>query len=601
MAILNRLIGLTSPAAALHQAIQLCEEGRFAEALPLLTHAAKAGMPEAEYRIARCYLEGTGVPRSQLEGGRWLERAASHGYIEAQSLLAALCVHGLAGDASDDPMRAGGPQAGQLFAVDTPADPDFKSGLKWARQAADAGSAKAQALLAYILTYGPEPMCNLAEAHRWYERSAAAGCPEGNLGYALSLARHTRNKEDQRQIAEHLRRAAEAQLPTAIYLFAALTERGVGVTRDPKVAVQLYHLAAERGHRSAQVQWGLALMEGREVEQDRVAGESWLRRAALAGDPQAAALVGNLYVQSGPLLPNYAEAANWFRRAADAGDAPSARALASLYLTGAGVAQDNDEAARWLRVAAQAGDQASQVDLANLVMEGVGSAADSAKVAGWFKQAAAAGDLIAAFNLGICLTKGVGVEQDEKQAALWLRHAADGLADAKYMYGRMLADGRGVVPDLAEARNWFRQASEAGMPDAQAALAEMMVHGRGGPREPAAALALFEKAAAKGHSGAMFALGALHGGGYGLPTDRRTARRWFREAANLGHGQAQLMLGRYLARGVGGEANPAEAREWLERAVAQGVADAQNDLADLSSPSPRYAGQGPDYLAPAEG
>ena len=37
-----------------------------------------------------------------------------------------------------------------------PAEPDFKSAMKWARQAADAGSASGQALLAYILTYGPE-------------------------------------------------------------------------------------------------------------------------------------------------------------------------------------------------------------------------------------------------------------------------------------------------------------------------------------------------------------------------------------------------------------------------------------------------------------
>ena len=42
------------------------------------------------------------------------------------------------------------------------------------------------------------------------------------------------------------------------------------------------------------------------------------------------------------------------------------------------------------------------------------------------------------------------------------------------------------------------------------------------------------------------------------------------------------MLGRYLKSGVASEPNPAKAREWLERAVAQGVADAQQDLAELS-------------------
>jgi len=97
-------------------------------------------------------------------------------------------------------------------------------------------------------------------------------------------------------------------------------------------------------------------------------GESWLLRAALAGDPQAATLVGNLYVQSGPLPPNYAEASNWYRRAAEAGDKVAVRALGSLYLTGAGLARDNEEAARWLRTAAEAGR--AQVDLANLALEG---------------------------------------------------------------------------------------------------------------------------------------------------------------------------------------------------------------------------------------
>jgi TPR repeat protein len=64
-------------------------------------------------------------------------------------------------------------------------------------------------------------------------------------------------------VVKQLRRAAEAQLPTAIYLLGVLTESGLGVPRDPAVAAQLYHDAAEKGHRSAQVRWGLKLLEGR--------------------------------------------------------------------------------------------------------------------------------------------------------------------------------------------------------------------------------------------------------------------------------------------------------------------------------------------------
>lgn len=195
-----------------------------------------------------------------------------------------------------------------------------------------------------------------------------------------------------------------------------------------------------------------------------------------------------------------------------------------------------------------------------------------------------AGDLVSAFNFWLCFAKGVGTEQDEEEAARWLRRAAEGVPEAQYAYGRMLAEGRGVAADIDGARTWFARAADAGVADAQVALAEMMVNGRGGPRDLAGALELFEKAAGERHSGAMFALGALHGGGHGMPIDRANAVRCFRAAAELGHAPAQLMLGRYLATGAAGERDPVEARLWLERAVAQGISEAQPDLAELTLP-----------------
>src|SRR5580704_13015691 len=219
MLVLDRLIGLASPEAALRRAVRLSDQGKVSEAFPLLTRSAKAGIADAEYRVACCYLEGAGVPASRIEGARWLQRAAGHGHVEAQTLLGGLCVHGLAGDVN-------GARPERLFAEEGPGEPDFASALKWSRQAAEAGSAKAQAVLAYVLTCGPEEMRDLEEAHRWYQRSAAAGCPEGCLGYALSLAPRTQDEAGRHEVAEHLRQAAEAELPTAIYLLAVLTEQG---------------------------------------------------------------------------------------------------------------------------------------------------------------------------------------------------------------------------------------------------------------------------------------------------------------------------------------------------------------------------------------
>src|SRR5205807_4523458 len=95
-------------------------------------------------------------------------------------------------------------RADRLFAAEEAHEPDFASALKWARQAAEAGDAKGQALLGYVLSCGPEALREPEEAHRWYERSSAQGCPEGCLGYALSLAPRTHDEDGRREVARHL-------------------------------------------------------------------------------------------------------------------------------------------------------------------------------------------------------------------------------------------------------------------------------------------------------------------------------------------------------------------------------------------------------------
>ena len=116
-----------------------------------------------------------------------------------------------------------------LFPGDEPAEPDFVQAEKWARRAAELQSANGQAVLAFILSAGPEALRNPEEAHRWYERSANGGSPQGDLGYGLSLLRSAIGQQDEEQrAAQHIRRAAEAGLPPAIYWQGALTEHGRG-------------------------------------------------------------------------------------------------------------------------------------------------------------------------------------------------------------------------------------------------------------------------------------------------------------------------------------------------------------------------------------
>ncbi|MEO9190145.1 MAG: SEL1-like repeat protein, partial [Acetobacteraceae bacterium] len=383
MGLLDTLTGAFSPRLALRRAVRLGDRGRIGPSFRLMSRAARAGLAEAEYRIGRCYLEGGGVPVSRADAVRWLGKAGEQGYVEAQSLLATLYLHGLVATA-----RGHGAAANLFDSNESAASPDYQEAARWARKAAEGGSADGQALLGYILTSGPETVRDADAAREWYRKSAEAGCPQGALGYALALGQMPGGEEHNKEIVAWLRKAGEADLPTALFLLGEITDRGFCVPRDRAVATELYRRAAEKGHRSGQARYGLALMEGAGIAANPVDGETWLRKAALAGDPEAAALVGDLYARGGPLPPNYAEAAMWFRRASEAGHKGASRALGMLYLTGAGVPRDEREAAHWFRLSADAGDARAQIDLANLVRQGAAGEDDARHAREWFEQAA---------------------------------------------------------------------------------------------------------------------------------------------------------------------------------------------------------------------
>ncbi|MBV9748026.1 MAG: sel1 repeat family protein, partial [Acetobacteraceae bacterium] len=134
-ALLERVHAAVSPAAKLRRAARLTAAGQGAEAFALLAPLAERGMPEAQLRVGRAYLDGKGVPASRSDAARWFERAGRSGLVEAQSLLAALHLTGVATSLSSD----------QLFApvhagASTEAAANFTAAAEWARRAAAAGS-----------------------------------------------------------------------------------------------------------------------------------------------------------------------------------------------------------------------------------------------------------------------------------------------------------------------------------------------------------------------------------------------------------------------------------------------------------------------------
>jgi uncharacterized protein len=306
-------------------------------AFALFAKAAKAGLPMAQYRLGHCYLMGQGIPASITEAIRWFQRAARSGDPLACLRLAELALQGV-GETTDSGLFGGGV-----------AEPDFTTAEHWCHRAIAAGSLEAKALLGFILADGPAG--DRAAARQMYQEAAAAGSPRGQLGLALLLL-SSGTPIDATHARVLLRQAATANIAAAHHILGMLAESD----SDFPLAIDHYRQAADGGHLQAQVRYAFALLEGRGTPANSFRAETWLRKAALAGDAQAAAVLGYLYACGDTLARRPAEAVAWLDQAARSGHDGAARTLANiLSQVGAGADQPTGSGPPCLPAPAQSG------------------------------------------------------------------------------------------------------------------------------------------------------------------------------------------------------------------------------------------------------
>ncbi len=108
-------------------------------------------------------------------------------------------------------------------------------------------------------------------------------------------------------------------------------------------ADRVFVMAAE-GDSTAQTALGLLYERGIGVARDPALALEWYRRAAAQGDALAEFHIGSLYERGEGIARDYAEAAKWYQRASEKGNESAQAALAYLYDRGLGVEQDFAEA-----------------------------------------------------------------------------------------------------------------------------------------------------------------------------------------------------------------------------------------------------------------
>ncbi len=140
---------------------------------------------------------------------------------------------------------------------------DYATAARLWRPLAEAGHARSQAQLGWLLQNGLGVAKDETAARRWYEAAAEQGdaVAQNNL--------------------------------------AALLEHGLGGTKDEAAARRWYETAARQGYPPAQYNLAQMLLDGHGGPPDPAAARRWLQRAAAAGLRQAKTLLAELPVGAG--------------------------------------------------------------------------------------------------------------------------------------------------------------------------------------------------------------------------------------------------------------------------------------------------------------
>lgn len=211
--------------------------------------------------------------------------------------------------------------------------------------------------------------------------------------------------------------AAPSDIGAAMAEATAAVERG-----DHAAALAIWGPLAHAGVGRAQNNVGACFAEGLGVERDPALALRWLTLSAESGDPVGQRNLATLHFKGEGIAQDNAEAMRLYRLAAGQNDAP-AQDMLSWMLLETGLEADRPEALRWAQAAAEAGVASSMTRLGMIHHDALGVERDAGLAAQWWRRGSEAGDADAMAMLGAATLLGQGVDKDPTRALALLLEA----------------------------------------------------------------------------------------------------------------------------------------------------------------------------------
>jgi len=332
------------------------------------------------------------------------------------------------------------------------------------------------------------------------------------------------HRDSEREFRRALRDLAGPRVAHRVRAYATVFDSGPATRHGP--AAPLRNLWQRR--------WGLGPATTARV---RLQGEALRRALRWMGESY------RTYTEPG--------AQDWYRRAAEAGDGDAAGWVAYAHAE----AGRRALAVRWDRRAGELGNATSALNVGYALFYGEGIRRDRAQAAVWYRRAAL----------------GSGSRSRDK----WVRHDA---ASAMTNLGRMYRKGEGVRKSWPLAFRWFTRAAHCGSSDAANFLAQIYDGNEGPPPRYRLALYWLRKAAARGDVHSIVSLGVHLWDGKHTRRNRPRALRLYAQGADKGNAWGTYLLG-LAYREIDPPLRDLKlSRVWLRRAAARGLKEARRAL-----------------------
>jgi uncharacterized protein len=241
----------------------LFQRGYYLSALRMAEPLANLGDASAQTLLGEIYARGLGVPRDEAEAARWYGIAAKAGVPEAQFRYAMILIEGRAVPRDDASARdlmkaaadAGNPLAafnyGQMLIQASPTG-GFADALGYFQRAAEAGVPDAQYALAQLYAYGRGVAAgDDQQARQWLEKAARSGHDTAQIELGIWLINGRGGEKDPSEGFRWLKGAAERGNPIAVNRVAHLYKDGVGAPADRAEAARWTVLARRAANSDA--------------------------------------------------------------------------------------------------------------------------------------------------------------------------------------------------------------------------------------------------------------------------------------------------------------------------------------------------------------